>query len=175
MRGKSKVQAGRALARDAVDAFTCFICVGQDHLDSIACRTRCVHDLNRQAHLVACKCWLGRFDPQGDASKISQSIWNRDQENRSQQKQEQVNCCAVLTRRRVPHRAEHKQERSKTCSGISQRKLLLSRDGHAVKQIISECPSALTRLFEIVPEPMRHDCHSYGLDIFGKEHLTSVH
>jgi hypothetical protein len=44
-----------------------------------------------------------------------------------------------------------------------------------VKQIISECPSALTRLFEIVPESMRHDCHSYGLDVFGKEHLTSVH
>src|SRR3954453_4369997 len=34
----------------------------------------------------------------------------------------------------------------------------LSRDRDAVKQIVSECPSALTRLFEIVPEAMRHDC-----------------
>src|SRR4029077_20995002 len=31
---------------------------------------------------------------------------------------------------------------------------LLSRDRHGVKQVISECPSALTRLFEIVPETM---------------------
>ena len=52
---------------------------------------------------------------------------------------------------------------------------LLSRDRHTVKQIISECPSALPELFEIVPEPMRHDCYSDGLDVFGKKHLTSVH
>jgi hypothetical protein len=44
-----------------------------------------------------------------------------------------------------------------------------------VKQIISKCASALTRLFEIVPEAMRHDCHSYSLDVFGKKHLASVH
>ena len=44
-----------------------------------------------------------------------------------------------------------------------------------MKQVIRECPSALTRLFEVVPEPMRHDCHSNGLDIFGKKHLASVH
>src|SRR5262245_62758620 len=52
---------------------------------------------------------------------------------------------------------------------------LLSRDRHGVKQIISECPSALPGLFEIVPEAMCHDCHSHGLDVFGKKHLTSVH
>src|SRR4029453_364332 len=51
---------------------------------------------------------------------------------------------------------------------------LLSRDGHAVKQVVSECPSALPGLFEVVSEPMCHDCHSYGLDVFGKAHLTSV-
>jgi hypothetical protein len=44
-----------------------------------------------------------------------------------------------------------------------------------VKQIVSECSSALTGLIEIVPEAMRHDCHSHGLDVFGKKHLASVH
>ena len=44
-----------------------------------------------------------------------------------------------------------------------------------MKQIISECPSALPGLFEVVSEPMCHDCDSYGLDVFGKEHFTSVH
>ena len=44
-----------------------------------------------------------------------------------------------------------------------------------MKQIISECPSALPGLFEIVSESMRHDCDSHGLDVFGKEHVASVH
>src|SRR4029077_10711081 len=52
---------------------------------------------------------------------------------------------------------------------------LLSRDRHGVKQIISQCASALPGLFEIMPEAMCHDCHSHGLDVFGKQHLASVH
>src|SRR4029077_7324209 len=43
---------------------------------------------------------------------------------------------------------------------------LLSRDRNGVKEVIREFPSPLPRLFEIVPEPMRHDCHSHGLDVF---------
>src|SRR4030095_4300596 len=53
--------------------------------------------------------------------------------------------------------------------------LLFSRDGYAVKQTISERPSALPGLFEIVSKPMRHDCHSDRLDVFGKDHLPSMH
>src|SRR5262249_42909660 len=46
--------------------------------------------------------------------------------------------------------------------------LLPSRDGHAVKQIISECSPALPGLFKVVSEAMCHDCHSHGLDVFGR-------
>ena len=81
MRGKSKGQTSRALARNAVEALTRFICVRQDHLDSIACRTEAVYDLNRQAHLVACKGWFGGFNSQGDASKVDQGMRNRDQKH----------------------------------------------------------------------------------------------
>jgi hypothetical protein len=44
-----------------------------------------------------------------------------------------------------------------------------------VKQIVSECSSALPGLFEIVPDAMGHDCYSHSLDVFGKKHLAPVH
>jgi hypothetical protein len=44
-----------------------------------------------------------------------------------------------------------------------------------VKQIVSQCSSALAGLFEIVPKAMCRDWHCHGLDIFGKKHLASVH
>ena len=46
-RRKSNSHTIRTLARNAVKTLSCFACVGQDHLGSIACRTRVVHNLNR--------------------------------------------------------------------------------------------------------------------------------
>ena len=44
-----------------------------------------------------------------------------------------------------------------------------------MEQIIGQCASALPGLLEVVPESMRHDCHSDGLDVFREEHFTAVH
>src|ERR671918_294223 len=52
---------------------------------------------------------------------------------------------------------------------------LPSRDRHAVQQLISECASALPGLFEIVSQSMRHDCDPYSLDVFGQNHVASMH
>src|SRR5262249_42126514 len=52
---------------------------------------------------------------------------------------------------------------------------LLSRDRHAVQQIISKCASALSELLDIVPEPVPHHCYANCLNVLGQTHVASVH
>src|SRR6266508_5097925 len=51
----------------------------------------------------------------------------------------------------------------------------LSRDRHAVQQIISECAPTLSGLLDIVSQSMRHDCDSHRLNIFRENHVAPVH
>ena len=44
-----------------------------------------------------------------------------------------------------------------------------------MQQIVSKCATTLSRLLDIVSQPMRHDCDSHCLNIFGEDHVASAH
>ena len=159
-----------------IDALARSVRARQSQLNSMAGCAGIVHDLQRQRDLLADKRRLHGFECHRYACEIDQSMRNRNQKY------------APLRRKRadkLPRYSDstpHTTLRPAQTAGRQSLQLdkraevfALSRNRHAVKQIISKRASALAGLFDVVSQSMPHDRDPHSLNVFGKNHVASVH